>query len=222
MKFCAYMAICLSLPLVLLAEDEKTDAAETAPKADASSAEDVSDPGFERFKKVLIAHPIQRVPAFELPCERIPVSRYLAGNRVGQGAYRPSSGVVVARIAEDDCAHVLAQLGLEIGDMRAEGTFAHTGIAREQKRAWRILVSQPIPNLFDEPLPADDGTAEQFSRSEAGDFRLKRDSDVFHVMRGQGSLVSLQRGEELIHLALEPRVEGAWVQVQPLPPVMHV
>ena len=62
MKFCAYMTICLCLPLVLLAEDEKTDAAETAPKADASSAEAVSDPGFERFKTILDRMPFGRPP----------------------------------------------------------------------------------------------------------------------------------------------------------------
>ena len=62
MKFCAYMAICLSLPLVLLAEDEKTDAAETAPDADASAAEAVTDPGFERFKTILDRMPFGRPP----------------------------------------------------------------------------------------------------------------------------------------------------------------
>ena len=62
MKFCAYMAICLSLPLVLLAEDEKTDAAEAAPDADASSSEVVADPGFERFKTILDRMPFGRPP----------------------------------------------------------------------------------------------------------------------------------------------------------------
>ena len=62
MKFCAYVTICLCLPLVLLAEDEKTDAAETAPDADASAAEAVMDPGFERFKTILDRMPFGRPP----------------------------------------------------------------------------------------------------------------------------------------------------------------
>lgn len=62
MKFCAYVTICLSLPLVLLAEDEKTDAAEAAPDADASAAEAVADPGFERFKTILDRMPFGRPP----------------------------------------------------------------------------------------------------------------------------------------------------------------
>ena len=62
MKFCAYVTICLCLPLVLLAEDEKTDAAETAPDADASAEEAVTDPGFERFKTILDRMPFGRPP----------------------------------------------------------------------------------------------------------------------------------------------------------------
>ena len=62
MKFCACLTICLSLPFVLFAEDEGEAKAESAPDENAEAAETVTDPGFERFKTVLVRMPFGQPP----------------------------------------------------------------------------------------------------------------------------------------------------------------
>ena len=62
MKFCACLTVCLSLPFILLAEDEGTAKAESSPDENAEAAEAVTDPGFERFKTVLDRMPFGQPP----------------------------------------------------------------------------------------------------------------------------------------------------------------
>ena len=62
MKICTYLTFCLSLPFVLLAEDEEAMKAESAPDENAEISETVTDPGFERFKTILKRMPFGRPP----------------------------------------------------------------------------------------------------------------------------------------------------------------
>ena len=53
MKFCAYMMLCLCLPVALLAEEEvEKGSPEATPEDDAAAAEAVADPGFERYRVI--------------------------------------------------------------------------------------------------------------------------------------------------------------------------
>lgn len=62
MKTCAYLIICLCLPSVLLAEDEKAEKEKQSPDENAAAVEDVADPAFERFKTILDRMPFGRPP----------------------------------------------------------------------------------------------------------------------------------------------------------------
>lgn len=53
MKFCAYIAICLSLPFALLAEDVDTDEPETSPEDEAAVTPAAQAEGFKRYKSIL-------------------------------------------------------------------------------------------------------------------------------------------------------------------------
>ena len=53
MKFCAYMAICLSLPFALLAEDVGTDEPETSPEDEVAATPAAQAEGFKRYKSIL-------------------------------------------------------------------------------------------------------------------------------------------------------------------------
>ena len=62
MKTCTYMAICLFLPFVALADDDEKDVVETSPDDVAAKEEAVPDPDFERFKTILDRMPFGRPP----------------------------------------------------------------------------------------------------------------------------------------------------------------
>ena len=63
MKTCTYMAICLFLPFVALADDDEKDVVETSPDDVAAKEEAAPDPDFERFKTILDRMPFGRPPA---------------------------------------------------------------------------------------------------------------------------------------------------------------
>ena len=62
MKTFTYMAICLCLPFVVLAEDGEKDEVETSPGGVAAEEEAAPDPDFERFKTILDRMPCGRPP----------------------------------------------------------------------------------------------------------------------------------------------------------------
>lgn len=62
MRFCAYMTLCLCLPLALLAVEDEKGEEETTPEGKAAATEEAGDPGFERFKTILDRMPFGQPP----------------------------------------------------------------------------------------------------------------------------------------------------------------
>ena len=62
MKFCAYMAICLSLPFALHAEDADTGEPETSPEDEVAVTPAAQAEGFERYKSILDRMPFGTPP----------------------------------------------------------------------------------------------------------------------------------------------------------------
>ncbi len=146
MKFCAYIAICLCLPFVLIA-DEAADAAGTSPDAAEESKPDEGGldrlgPGFERFKTILERMPFGRPPPGFNPDapgnsaasasdggkgageEEVPVSemeqQILSSVRVSALNVSPSGTIVVG--FTDSSVQPPRNYLMEVGEKRGEWT----------------------------------------------------------------------------------------------------